>query len=108
MAIATIIKQSAPGATTEDDLYTVPGATRATCSSIVVCNRGATDATFRLYVAIAGAAATNAQYLYYDLAIQANDTFTATLGFAMATTDVFRVFASNASLSFNLFVLETT
>lgn len=101
-----ILGQSAPAATTETALYTVPAARVTTCSTLVVCNRAATAATFRVTVAVAGAATTNAQYLFFDQALDGNSTFTATIGMTLATTDVVRVYASTANLSFNLFGAE--
>lgn len=101
-----ILGQAALSATTLTDIYTVPGATSAAVSSVVVCNRGTSDTTFRLSVAIAGAADANAQYLYYDQPIYANDTFVATIGLSLATTDKLRAYAGNANLSVNVFGTE--
>jgi hypothetical protein len=101
-----ILAQTNPSATTLTDSYTVPGATSTTISSIVVANRSATPTSFRVSVAAAGAADNNKQYLYYDLAIPGNDTFIATVGITLATTDVLRVYATLATLSFNIFGVE--
>lgn len=98
--------QSAPSATTETTLYTVPASTQAVCSSIVVCNRAATADVFRVSVAVGGGATANKDYLYYDLPIAGNDTFTATLGVALAATDKVKVYAGTGDLSFNLFGVE--
>ena len=103
-----VLGQSAPSATTLTDLYTVPGATQATVSSIVVCNRGGSAQTFRVSVAVGGAANANAQYLFYDVPIPANDTFVATVGLSLAATDVLRVYASSTDLSFSAFGAEVT
>lgn len=103
-----ILGQSAPNATTETDLYTVPASTSAVVSSIVVCNRGTTSTTFRISVSQAGAATTNKDYLYDDIAIGGMDTFVATIGISLATTDKIRVYAGNANLSFNAFGVEIT
>jgi hypothetical protein len=103
-----ILGQSAPNATTETDLYTVPAATSAVVSSIVVCNRGTTSTTFRISVSQAGAATTNKDYLYDDITIGGMDTFVATIGISLATTDKIRVYAGNANLSFNAFGVEIT
>lgn len=108
--MATTLKtlgQSAPGATTATDLYTVPSATNTVCSSIVVCNRS-TATTFRISVAVGGGATANKDYLYYDVPIAANDTFIATIGIALSATDVVRVYAGSANLSFNLFGQENS
>jgi hypothetical protein len=103
-----VLGQAAPAATTLVDLLTLAAGKSATISSVVVCNRGATTATFRLSVAIAGAADTPAQYLYYDLPLLGTDTFIATIGITMAATDKLRAYASNASLSFNVFGVEVS
>jgi len=108
MTITNVVKQSKPGATTLTDLYTVPGATSAMCSTITVCNQSATATAFRISIAPAGAADATSQYLYYDIAIPGNDTFAATLGFPLATTDKVRVYNTLATLSFSLFLQETT
>jgi len=106
--VKKVLEQSAPAATTETDLYTVPAATEAVISSLVVCNRGATPTTFRMYVRVGGAAVDNKQYLYYDIDINQKDTFIGTIGITLAATDVITVYAGNANLSFNLFGVEVT
>jgi len=100
--------QSAPAATTETDLYTVPASTSTIVSSLLVCNRGASNATFRVSISLAGGATATKDYLYYDVIIPPNDTFIATIGATMATTDKIRVYASNASLSFSAWGSELT
>lgn len=72
----------------------------------MVANQSATATSFRVSVAIAGAADTPAQYLYYDIAIPGNDTFAATLGITLAATDVIRVYNTLATCSFNFFGVE--
>ena len=101
-----VLGQSSPAATTETDLYTVPAATSAVASSVIVCNRSAVLSTFRISIAVGGAATTNKDYIYYDLPIGANDTFIATIGVTLATTDKVRVYASNTNLSFSLYGSE--
>jgi hypothetical protein len=59
-------------------------------------------------IAVAGAATSNKDYIYYDLPIGANDTFIATIGITLATTDEVRVYASNTNLSFSLYGSEIT
>ena len=101
-----ILGQSSPSATTLTSLYTVPASTSTVCSSIVVCNRGGTATTFRVAISAAGAAISNKDYIYYDVTIAGNDTFVATVGITLATTDVVRIYAGNASLSFQLYGTE--
>jgi hypothetical protein len=98
-----ILGQSAPAATTEVDLYTVPAATSAIVSTVSVCNRGSASGTYRIYVSPAGASTANANYLVYDANLGANATVTLTLGITLATTDELRVYASTADFSFNAF-----
>lgn len=100
--------QSAPGAASEVDLYTVPASTTAVCSTLVIVNRGASAATYRVSVAIAGAATVNQQYIAFDEPIEATSRHTMTLGFTLNAADVVRVRASTADLSFNLFKVERT
>ncbi len=107
-----ILGQLAPSATTLTTLYTVPGATTTQCSTLTICNRGAANATFRVALSPAGAAISNEHYQYYDVMIQGTsadgDTFQATVGWTLGATDVVRVYASSANLSFSLFGLELT
>jgi hypothetical protein len=101
-----ILGQSSPSATTETDLYTVPSATSTVCSSLSICNRGGTQTTFRVSVSAAGAATANKDYLYYDVTLAGNDTFVATIGVTLATTDKIRVYSGNSSLSFQVWGTE--
>ena len=103
-----VLGQQAPGATTETDLYTVPALTSTVCSTITVCNRAATAATFRVSVAVGGGATATKDYIYIDVTVAGNDTFAATFGFTLATTDKVKEYGSTANLSFNLFGQETT
>ncbi len=103
-----VLAQVNPSATTLTDAYTVPGATSTTVSTLTVCNRSSTATTFRISVAVAGAADNNKQYLYYDTAAPGNDTLTVTIGATLAATDVLRVYATLATLSFNIFGVEVT
>jgi len=103
-----VLAQTNPSAATLTDSYTVPSSTSATISTITVANRSSTATSFRISVAVAGAANDNKQYLYYDVAIPGNDTFAATIGVTLATTDVIRVYATLATLTFNIFGVEIT
>ena len=101
-----ILGQSAPSATTSTDLYTVPSATETIVSSLVITNRAATSATYRVSVSANGAALANEQYLVYDATIDGNDTVALSLGVTLDATDKIRVYASSANLSFNAFGTE--
>lgn len=101
-----ILGQSAPAATTATDLYTVPAATQAIVSSIVVANRSTSLATFRISVSSAGGATATKDYLAYDTSIANSGIITLTLGITLGATDKIRVYASSADLSFNAFGSE--
>jgi len=104
--VIKVLGQSSPGAASLTDLYTVPALTSTVCSSITVANRSATATSFRIAVRPAGAAIANQMYLYYDVTLAGNDTFVATIGITLATTDVVSVYATLATLSFNLYGQE--
>lgn len=108
MQTLKILSQNALAAITETDLYTVPTSTDTAISSVVICNRGATTTSFRLYVAAAGATTSNKMYLYYDLPLSPNNTFIATVGLTLATTDVLRGYAANGSVSMSAFGVENS
>ena len=93
-------------ATTETTLYTVPYNTSTVISTITICNRGTTQATFRVSVSVGGGTTTTKDYIYYDIIIGGNDTFAATLGITLAETDKIKVLSSNNNVSFNLFGQE--
>jgi hypothetical protein len=101
-----VLAQSAPSATTNTDVYTVGSGKSAVVSTITVCNRAASSATYRIAIRVAGATLANEDYITYDSALPANDTIALTLGVTLAATDVVTIYASSANLSFNLFGAE--
>lgn len=102
-----VLGQSNPAATTATALYTVPSATSAVCSTLVIANLGVST-TYRVAVRPAGAALANQHYIVYDAAIEQFNTTMLTLGITLATTDVVTVYAGTANVSFNLFGSELT
>lgn len=100
-----VLGQSAPAATTNTDLYTVPASTAAVCSTLAVCNRGAST-TFRVAVRPAGAALANQHYIVYDNYVNQYDAVFLTLGVTLGAGDVVTVYAGAATLSFSLFGSE--
>lgn len=101
-----VLGQVAPSATTATTLETVPSATQAVVSTIAVCNRGNTSATYRIAVRPAGATLADLHYIAYDTAITANNSTMITIGITLSATDVITVYASNANLSFSAFGSE--
>jgi len=106
--VIKVLGQLNPGAASLSTLYTVPALTSTAVSSIVVCNRSGTATSFRIAIRPAGGAISNEMYLYYDVTIAGNDTFIATIGVTLATTDIVSVYATLATLSFQIFGQEGT
>lgn len=102
-----VLGQLKPAAATLLALYTAPAATSVVVSSIVVCEQAAAATSFRISVAIAGAADAPPQYLAYDAALAANETKAFTLGITLGATDVVRVRSLSGNVSFNAFGEET-
>jgi hypothetical protein len=93
-----IFGQDAPSATTLEDLYTVPAGKNATVK-VIVTNRASAATSFRIAIAVDGAADSLEQYIVYDKAIAGNDTG-ATETFVLGGDDVLRIYAGNGNLSF--------
>jgi hypothetical protein len=103
-----VLAQSAPSATTSTDIYTVPSATSSVISTLVICNRASSAASYRISIRPAGESLTNKHYIAYDVTVAANDSTTLTLGLTLATTDVVTGYSSSADLSFGVFGSEIT
>jgi glucose-6-phosphate dehydrogenase assembly protein OpcA len=101
-----VLAQSAPGATTDTNLYTVPANTSAVISTIVVANRANTAAAYRIAVRPSGVTLANQHYVAFDVAVGASDSTTLTLGITLAATDIITVRATTANLSFSVFGSE--
>lgn len=102
-----VLGQSAPSATTNTDVYTVPSSTSTVVSTIVVCNRS-TSTNFRIAIRPAGAAIANQHYIVYDNYVNQYDSVFLTIGATLAATDVVTVYAGTANVSFTLFGSENT
>ncbi len=101
-----VLGQVAPSATTATTLYTVGAGKSTVVSTIAVCNRAATAATYRVAIRPAGAALANEHYIAYDSTLAANDSTMITIGVTLAATDVITVYASTANTSFSAFGSE--
>lgn len=104
-----ILGQTVVVAATPTVLYTVPATTETIVSSIVACNIGATERTFRIAWRKDGAALANQHYSHYDVPIPGNDTFIATVGATLTITggaDIISVEASHADVVFQAFGVE--
>lgn len=103
-----VLGQTAPSATTDTTLYTVPASTQAVISTVSVCNRGTAAATFRIAVRPDGASIANQHYVAYDVTVDGNATVPWTIGITLGDTDVITVRGSTANLSFSAFGSEIT
>ena len=103
-----VLGQSNPSATTVTTLYTVPSATQAVVSTIAVANQAASSGTYRIIIQQAAdvASVVAKQYIAYDSAITANNSTMITIGVTLAASDVIKVYASSATMSFQAFGTE--
>ena len=101
-----VLGQVAPSATTATTAYTVPSATEAVLSTIVVCNRAASAGSYRIAVRPNGATLATSHYVAFDIAIAANDSTALTLGITLDAADVLTVYASSADMTFSVFGSE--
>lgn len=101
-----VLAQSSPSATTNTNIYTVPAATEAVISTIVVANRSASNRTFRIAIRPNGDTIANQHYIAFDVTVGSSDSTTITLGITLGAADVVTVFASTGDLSFNVFGSE--
>jgi hypothetical protein len=95
--------QSAPAATTNTTVYTVPGGVTATLN-INIVNRGATTAVVRIAIAATGTPA-NSEYVEYDVSIEANAVLERS-GFVLSAGKNVVVFSSTADTSVNVYGYE--
>jgi len=100
------VSQTDPTAATLTDAYTVPASTEFV-GHVLVANRSATPTAFRISIALDGAADANAQYIAYDVAIGANAAYVSAK-IAINASDKVRVYATLATLSFNVCGVEKT
>jgi hypothetical protein len=104
-----ILGQVAANSNTTTNVYTVPAATQAVVSSIVIVNRNVgANCTYRVAAQRAGAALANQHYIAFDAPIAALDTVALSLGVTLGNTDVISVYSANANLSFSVFGAEIT
>jgi hypothetical protein len=106
--VIKILAQADIGASLTD-LYTVPAATSAVISSIVIANRSGGTRTFTLKAAPGGAADATPHNIYPGVQLTKNNTFVATIGMTLAATDKLRVVADAVgALSVTVFGTEYT
>ena len=104
----TKLADSDPGAATATTLYTVPSSTEIVVSVLTVANRSTVATSFRVGVDAGGTGDANAQWSYYDCAIAGNETVEVMQGATLSATDLVRIYATLATLSFNLYGVKKT
>jgi len=103
-----VLAQTNPGASSLTDAYTVAASTTVMVNTLTIANRSAVATSYRVTVAVAGAADDPKHYLFYDVPIMGNCTHCYHLGVTLATTEKIRVWATLATLTFNFFGVEIT
>jgi len=94
--------------TAVSNVYTVPAATQAVVSSVVITNRSSSNVNYRLAVQPAGAALANQHYIAYDAIDAGSDSIALTLGLTLGNTDVVSANASANDISISIFGSEIT
>ena len=98
-----ILGQSAPTATTNTTVYTVPSATTATFS-FNVCNRGGSAITARVAIASSDTPS-DSEWVEYDVSIPANGVLERT-GFVAQAAERVVVYVSAATASISVYGYE--
>ena len=98
-----VLGQVATAATTATTLYTVPSATEAVVSSIIIANRDSSSATFDIAIRPNGATLANEHYIAKNITVGASDSTVLTIGVTLDAADVITVNASTANLSFSAY-----
>jgi hypothetical protein len=88
-------------ATTDTVLYTVPTGKTAVISSLMICNRGGSKIAFRIaHVDGPIGSLANEDYVYYELQLNAHDSFVATIGMTMSAGDTIVVRSDSINVNF--------
>lgn len=101
-----VLAQSSPSATTNTDILTVGAGKQVVVSTITICNRGTTSATYRIAIRPDGAVLANTHYIAFDVPVAANDTTGLTWGVTLDASDVITVYSSNTNLTFGIYGSE--
>jgi glucose-6-phosphate dehydrogenase assembly protein OpcA len=101
-----VLGQAVAIAGTPVTLYTVPSSTEAIISSIVIANRGAVSALFRVAIRPNAETLANKHYVAYDVTIDKNDSTVLSFGLTLDAADVVTVQADSTNVSFSAFGTE--
>lgn len=101
-----VLGQASPAANTSNNIYTVTGSKDAVVSSIIVANRDANSATYRIAVRPDGATLADIHYIAYDVQVGSNLSVALNLGLTLNTDDVITVQSSSGLVTFNVYGTE--
>jgi hypothetical protein len=101
-----VLGQISPSAASATTLYTVPAATEAVISCLVVANISTSTLSYRIAVRPDGAALENKHYLAYDTVIAPNTSTVYNIALCLDAGDVVTVYESGADLSFSAYGSE--
>lgn len=101
-----VLGQSKPTAATATSLYTVPSATQAVVSTLVITNTTNDYSNIRVSIRPAGEAQADKHYILYDTTVGGYDSNFFTIGITLGATDVVTIYDSNGKCSFSLFGSE--
>jgi hypothetical protein len=93
------------GSNANQTLYTVPAATSAVVSTIVIANHSTSANSYRIGIIPSGDTLSDENYIAYDTYIGANDTVAITAGITLATGDFLQVYGNDTG-SFSAFGTE--
>ena len=102
-----VLARLTPAAAVETDLLVVDNTATVKLEGLTVCNLSAAPTSFRFWIVPLGQVTDDNQALWYDLPIDGHDTFMATLTVTLRPSDVIRVYATLATLTFVLFGTKT-
>lgn len=102
-----ILAQAFPSSGVLADMYIVPDNTQAICSTLAVCNQGASS-FYNIAVRPTGEALESKHYIAYNASINNYDTTFLTIGISLNSGDYLSVMAYNSGVSFTLFGVEIT
>jgi hypothetical protein len=102
-----VLGQSAPADTNNANIYTVPSATNAVVSTVVVANTSNVTTTGRFFVRPDAAAAATSNAVLYDVSFPGKSSTALTLGITLDAADVLTVRSGTANaLTFHVFGTE--
>ena len=101
-----VLGQISPSAASATTLYTVPSATEAVISCLVVANISTSTLSYRIAVRPNGDVLDNKHYLAYDTVIAPNTSTIYNIALCLDAGDVITVYESGADLSFSAYGSE--